>query len=180
VLTAAAVFRLGGRVFLGWGETPGLEVGKKIRGRRETEPSGGVPPAMYVPVLAVLAFALLAGLAVSFREGAQRAAEEIEQTAAYQARVLDQVSVPVSLPLLQPGPSTASFSRSLAATACALGLAFFALSRYWPRTDSLYWALLPLRALRRLHSGHIGDYVAFLTFGVAAFGVALALLIHVR
>jgi hypothetical protein len=29
--------------------------------------------------------------------------------------------------------------------------------------------------LRRLHSGQVGDYVAWLTVGVAAFGGALAL-----
>jgi hypothetical protein len=34
--------------------------------------------------------------------------------------------------------------------------------------------------LRAIHSGHIGDYVAFLTFGVAAYGVILAFLIELR
>jgi multicomponent Na+:H+ antiporter subunit D len=32
--------------------------------------------------------------------------------------------------------------------------------------------------LRRLHSGHIGDYVAWLTLGVAAFGAIFALLLR--
>jgi hypothetical protein len=29
-----------------------------------------------------------------------------------------------------------------------------------------------------LHSGHVGDYVTFLTFGVAAYGAALILLLR--
>jgi multicomponent Na+:H+ antiporter subunit D len=33
----------------------------------------------------------------------------------------------------------------------------------------------PLAALRRLHSGHVGDYVAWLTFGLAALGGLFAL-----
>jgi multicomponent Na+:H+ antiporter subunit D len=181
VLTAGAVFRFAGRVFLGWGENfGGLETGKKIRGARETEPSGRVPLAMSFPVLVLVILALAAGIAVPLRQGTRRAAEEFERPAAYQARVLDQVWVPQSPAPPEAGPTNASLVRALAATACALGLAWFALSRYWPTRAGAGWAAGPMRALRSLHSGHIGDYVTFLTFGVAAFGLALALLIRLR
>jgi hypothetical protein len=53
---------------------------------------------------------------------------------------------------------------------------------------SLYRQRLPYRAkrglaqalepLRAVHSGHVGDYVAWLTFGVAAVGGLLALAIR--
>jgi multicomponent Na+:H+ antiporter subunit D len=38
--------------------------------------------------------------------------------------------------------------------------------------------LPPHRALRAAHSGHVGDYVAWLTFGTAALGAAVTLAVH--
>jgi hypothetical protein len=60
-------------------------------------------------------------------------------------------------------------------------LAWFSLSRYGLHKGALFDRAFRsfVQPLRQIHSGHIGDYVAFLTFGVAAFGGVLALLMHV-
>jgi hypothetical protein len=57
----------------------------------------------------------------------------------------------------------------------------FTLSPKWPKRKKQPYVLpirAPLYALRAIHTGHIGDYIAFLTFGVAAVGLALGLLIR--
>lgn len=48
----------------------------------------------------------------------------------------------------------------------------------WPKRKKRGYALPirePLYVLRAIHTGHVGDYVAFLTFGVAAIGVVQGL-----
>jgi hypothetical protein len=71
-----------------------------------------------------------------------------------------------------------SMMRAIAASVLALALAGFSLSPYWPVKKSIYHPVkAAMMGLRRLHSGHVGDYVALLTLGVAAFGVTLSVLI---
>ncbi|MGW7446246.1 hypothetical protein [Kitasatospora sp. NPDC054795] len=59
----------------------------------------------------------------------------------------------------------------LLSAAVALALATAALHR--PAADR-HVAARAVRALRRLHSGHVGDYLAWLALGVAALCVATA------
>ncbi|HLK32473.1 MAG TPA: hypothetical protein VKT29_05245, partial [Terriglobales bacterium] len=89
--------------------------------------------------------------------------------------------IPVTPAGEEHAPIGEGLAWSFATTAAALGLALFSLSRYWPRKHALTRPVSgAVRVLRLVHSGHIGDYIAFLTFGVAAFGVVLAALIHLR
>jgi multicomponent Na+:H+ antiporter subunit D len=182
ILTAAAVFRVGGRVFRGWGKGEEEETGgaKKIEEKPETTRGGShpIPPQMYAPaaVLAVLALAI--GLIPGVRSAAQTAATRMADTAGYQALVLDHAWVEVHPEAVEHVFPFSSVLRALAATLLALVLAGFSLSPYWPRKQPLF---NPLKAamlgLRTVHSGRVGDYVAFLTFGVAAFAVVLSVLI---
>ena len=72
-----------------------------------------------------------------------------------------------------------SVLRACGAALGALLLAGFALSPLWPRKKPYPAPIAALMwPLRRLHSGHVGDYVTFLTFGVAAFGGVLAWLMR--
>ncbi len=184
VLTAGAVFRVGGRVFRGWGPGEESETGgaEKIEEGPETEDSGdgkhSIPPAMFGPaaVLVILAFAI--GLLPGVRQAVQNAGVRMADAAGYQAIVLDHASLPANpLPVEHVFPAS-SVMRALAAALFAVALAAFSLSPYWPRKKS---AFHPVKAavlgLRKLHSGHVGDYVALLTLGVAVFGVALSVLI---
>ena len=73
---------------------------------------------------------------------------------------------------LQPG----SAERAGVATALvAVAAAGFALWPRRPSAEQLQWpgqtGRAAIEGLHRLHSGHIGDLVAYLTAGVAAFGV---------
>ena len=182
VLTAGAVFRAGGRVFLGWGPGEEAETGgaKKIEEKRETKGARhSIPPVMYGPAAALALLALAAGLIPGFRQAAQAGATRFADYAGYQARVLDNAEIPLHPPAVEHVAPASAIVRSVAATGVALALAWFALSPYWPRKRS--WASPAKRAIyqvRRVHSGHVGDYVAFLTLGLAAFGVVLAVLIR--
>ncbi len=72
-----------------------------------------------------------------------------------------------------------SLAHSLAATLLGLALAAWALSPYWPSEKAIPRLVRNAASgLRQLHSGHIGDYIAYLTFGTAALLAALVLLIH--
>ena len=182
VLTAGAVFRAGGRVFLGWGAGEESETGgaKKIEEKPETGgPRHKIPPAMYGPATVLVLMAIAVGLLPSIRQAAQNGATRFADYAGYQARVLDNATLPLNPPPIEHSFAISGVARSLGAAAAALALAWFALSPYWPRKKS--WASPVKRTVsyvRRIHSGHIGDYVAFLTFGIAAFAIALAGLIR--
>jgi hypothetical protein len=71
--------------------------------------------------------------------------------------------------------------RGFGATAAALALAaisLFASPRRIGRHQRTLGLNYLMRPLHSLHSGHVGDYVTFLTFGVAAYGAALILLLR--
>lgn len=182
-LTAGAVFRVGGRVFLdmGSGKDPATATAQKIEEEPET---GGahhhIPAVMYGPALFLAVLALAVGLMPGIRQKAQFGATQFADYAGYQARVLDNAVVPVSPPPVEHVFPISSVGRSLGAAALALLLAWFALSSYWPRKERS-WASPVQRVLyqvRRIHSGHVGDYVAFFTFGLVVFGIVLAVLIR--
>jgi multicomponent Na+:H+ antiporter subunit D len=80
-----------------------------------------------------------------------------------------------------PTPAPVGHDWLLAAASVCAALVIAALALFYPRLPrSLSKATLrrlerPLVILDRLHSGHVGDYVAWLSVGVAAFGGAFAL-----
>ncbi len=180
VLTAGAVFRVGGRVFLGLGpgqeeETAGAE---KIREGRETR-RGPLPFSMFLPAAVLAALALAIGLVPGVRHAATYAATVMADHAGYQARVIDGASVRVQVPQEHPEYG-AAILRGVLATAAAFALAGWTLSRYRPQKHKLtLWRVVRngVEALRTLHSGHVGDYVAVIAFGAAAFGIVLGILI---
>jgi multicomponent Na+:H+ antiporter subunit D len=110
--------------------------------------------------------------------GAQEAAVRMADAAGYQAIVLDHAWLPVNVPPVEQVFRLSSVLRGIVAALLALALAGLSLSPYWPRKKPVFKAVkVSVMALRSIHSGHVGDYVALLTFGVAAFGVALSVLI---
>ncbi len=180
VLTAGAVFRVAGRVFLGLG--PGQEEDTagagKIREGRETK-GGPVPFSMFLPTAVLAALALAVGVVPGVRHAATYAASTMADRGGYQARVLDSAWVPVHAPE-EHAEYAGAIARGIIAAAAALVLAGWTLSRYRPqRRKSTLWRAVRtgIEGLRKLHSGHVSDYVAFIAFGAAAFGIVLGLLI---
>jgi multicomponent Na+:H+ antiporter subunit D len=178
-LTAGAVFRVGARVFRGWGTREQTATGaKKIDEKPETiSPRHRIPAVMFAPAAVLAALALAIGITPGVRTAAQTAATRMADAAGYQAIVLDHASLPVHPAAVESVFPLSSIVRSIAATLLALSLAAFSLSRYWRRERTLSRPLGAfMRGLQQLHSGHVGDYVALLTLGVAVLGIALRVL----
>jgi multicomponent Na+:H+ antiporter subunit D len=184
VLTGGALLRASGRMFFGWGdaEDPLLSVEPPPN---EDEGDFGQsrvsPPLLFGPALALLVM----GAAVAFTPGlAERGtawAQRIENRPAHAAEVLAGKLPPPSAPLaLHAG--VAPYAYAVASTVLAVALAFFGL--YRRRLPALLRRRAgralgpPVTMLKGLHSGIVGDYVAWVTFGAAALGGLLALLLR--
>lgn len=182
LVTAAAVLRVAGRLFFGWGEdldeSQGEE-GETDEGR-ETQGDAHVPPTMWVPVIVLL----LLGIGISFvpqiRERVDIAAMRFFDQSGYQSEVLHYGTLPQYTPE-KPDALLPGIVRGIVSTILAFGLAAFVLFRKKRPLRLLDFSgglTILLRPLRIIHSGHIGDYVAWLTFGVAVIGGAFAFFIH--
>jgi len=184
VLTAGAVFRVAGGVFRGWGSGEESEEGgaEKIEEGPETADAGNndhrIPPEMFGPAALLAILALAIGLTPGVRHAAQAAATRMADATGYQAIVIDHAWLPLNPPPVEHVFPKSSVLRSLAAALLAFALAGCSLSPYWPTKKSEFHPVKAMMlAFRQLHSGHVGDYVALLTLGVAMFGVALSVLI---
>lgn len=182
VLTSGAVFRVAGRVFrgMGKGEEADTAGAKKIPEERETQGHGGpIPGTMLGPAIALVVLTLAVGLIHGVHKAALTGAAELMDHSGYAARTLESAVLPVRTPEIPEHPKLPSIIRAVAANLAALALAWFALSKFWPSKKPYGKAIARIIfQVRRLHSGHVGDYVAFIVFGVAVFGGVLALLIR--
>jgi multicomponent Na+:H+ antiporter subunit D len=138
---------------------------------------------MLVPTAALVLAGLGVGLVPGLESHLEHAAEFFQDRHSYVETVLNgQLEHPA------PGTSAllklpaASVAWSLVSLAGAVAFALLALyrdqlvpRRVRERSHDLVGG--GLNALRAVHSGVIGDYVAWLTFGVAAFGGLLALVL---
>jgi multicomponent Na+:H+ antiporter subunit D len=114
-----------------------------------SEPRPSTPIRMWAPVVVLLATAVALGVVPGVRHAADAAAQRA-------------TSAPGDL----PAPPVHDYVLSLLTVAAAIGLAVLLLGReHLPR----------LTALRAIHSGRLGDYVALLCAGAALFGGAFAL-----
>ncbi|HEY3467620.1 MAG TPA: complex I subunit 5 family protein [Amycolatopsis sp.] len=168
-VTAAAVLRAGLGVYFGLGTPPRRDDGDRTPGTDE-EPETGRPIArtpvtMTAAIVALLAGALAVGTLPWVGEAATTAGRQDDDRGGYLHDVLPAVPAPGP-----PAPVTAEWSASgvwfgLLTVLLALGVAAAAL---WPRRLPS-WPR-PVRAalevLHRGHSGHVGDYVAWLLAGV--------------
>jgi multicomponent Na+:H+ antiporter subunit D len=184
IMTAGTMLRAAARIFLGWGDAddPSLSHEPPAAAEEPSAAEGPVSPALlFAPSLALI----LVGLGLAFTPGlAGRAtlwAQRAEDRAALAAEVLHGVPA-VSAPAPAFHPGTAPYVYGAISTVGAVGFALFglyrrrlpALLRRWPGRATAG----PAAALKALHSGVAGDYVAWLTFGVAALGGLLALTVR--
>lgn len=179
LLTSAAVLRVYARVFLGWGERKEEDDGEgapKIDMKPETEGRPTKTPwSMWLSGAGLLAVSLAIAVPSQVRRAVERASLEMTNTSGYQALVLHGEPMPRPAAPRQQFPP---MWRELMTAGLAVLLALAAL---FPRalgrsgkafSHALNSAMQPFRAI---HSGKIGDYVAWFVFGVAAYGIFLVL-----
>ncbi len=153
-LTGAAVLRMAGRIFAGWGELAGDEE----HGETEEEHEPGDQPVLLLAAPAVVLLVL--GMIGWDNEGAWAARAA--------AALMGQANAPPPALHGSPGPWLA--------VAAALVIAAFELSqRHLPRW--LFAAVEairvpPTRALQAMQSGLVTDYVTWLAVGLAALSSA--------
>ncbi|MDP8968957.1 MAG: NADH-quinone oxidoreductase subunit D [Actinomycetota bacterium] len=182
VLTAGAVLRAAGRVFLGWGPVIERDVAEDVEDEAppdrveegEERHPGRAPAVMVGPAVVLVVAALLVGVWPPLAQTAVAAAERFVDPVAYHSAVLDAVPHPLPAPSGSTGLSGKAALLGLTASVAAAATALVALFR--DRVPSSVRAPLagavevPLGVLRGLQSGHVGDYVAWLILGAAVLG----------
>jgi multicomponent Na+:H+ antiporter subunit D len=186
ILTGGAVLRLTGRVFLGWGAAEREEDVQAARPPareeedEETAARDYTPPLMLAVPAVLLAGAIVIGLVPGLVPGIETAAAHFHDHAAYFRWVLHGVPGHFA-PAAHSHVETYDYLYAAGGTLGALGLAALTLFGH-PLLGRIHPALLgppraALSALRELHSGHIGDYIAWWTATAAALGGASLILL---
>lgn len=171
VVTAAAVLRAAGHIFLGWGPVEQRDNAPKHEEKPETQAGHNRTPATMFLSAAVLALGgLLLGLVPALEPVVIGAAGHFENSSAYVAHVMDAAPTPSPAPERSLPPETlTAFLSVLAAIAIA------SIHLWSERARKVFGKLgMPLKPLHQIHSGHVGDYVVFLTLGMACFGLLCA------
>ena len=179
-MTAGAVLRAAGVVFAGWGPGEPPESGQPTEADEESEtlqPHDRTPLPMLVPTALLTLAALLVSLAPSLDRAIQEAAGRFADSGAYAQAVLGRGA---HFAPIEP-VSVAPVDYLWATLALLLALTIAGLSLFG---DRLGWRPPPsLRAvadraqhaLGALHSGHVGDYVAWMTAAMGALAALVAL-----
>jgi len=179
-LTSGAVLRAAARVFLGWGADEDHAPSAADETTSEEEgPPDRTPGVMFVPTVAMILASLAIGVIPGMVGAAESAAERFMDGSAYAATVIHGAApsaIPATAEYSAPWHAYLYSGITVAlATALAAGALFghrvrHPLVRALERLDDR--VLAPIRAL---HSGHIGDYVAWLVLGVALLGGSFAI-----
>ncbi len=170
-VTAAAVLRVAGHIFLEWGPVEQRDSAPKHEEKPETQAGHDHTPAtMFLPAAALVMGGLLLGFVPELPAVVIGAAHRFENSSAYAAHVLDGAPMPSSVPGQAVAPEMLT---ALLGVLAAIAIASIHLASARTR-DIAKKLALPLRPLHRIHSGHVGDYVVFLTLGMACFGLLCA------
>lgn len=177
-MTGAAVFRVGMRVFFGWGDEPITDRAAEVGELPETENQARIKIYHVVPPAILLIGAALLGIWHGWLPVLQNASAGLASQTAYARLVYAGQAVSIHTPGWREEVLGAALRGLLG---CALGLLLALTSIFrsrltrWMRIGAFLEGGAPL--LRTIQSGHPGDYVAWLTLGLAAFGsAALAML----
>ncbi len=184
IVTGGTLLRAAARIFFGWGdaddpllsiEPPPAEEEPELDGSRIS------PVVLFGPALVLLIVG--AGLAFTPRlaERSTQWAQRLEDRPTHAAEVLAGKLPPVGAPVpLHAGFAPYAYGLVSLALACGLGLVGLYRRRLPALLRHSAGRVLepPVHVLKGLHSGIVGDYVAWLTFGAAAVGGLLALLLR--
>jgi multicomponent Na+:H+ antiporter subunit D len=177
-LTAGSVLRVTGRVFLGWGPSEGPDPSQSRAARErvdeERDPRSHTPATMVVVPAVLLVCAALVGLVPGAVPGVERFAARFVNHGAYARWVLAG-----SRHLVWPVPAPSHVAASdvvdalvaliAAGAVAALGLFGRPLREALPARLGRP-ARQGLLRLRHLHSGQIGDYIAWWSAGAGVIG----------
>jgi multicomponent Na+:H+ antiporter subunit D len=181
-MTGGAALRAGGRIFLGIGPRPTATHDAQTTGDEETPETAERfhrrSVSLVGPVVVMLAGCLALGVAAPAVHAIGGGATRLLDHAGYLAETLRHA---------HPGPGATPEKIDWTATGVILGLvsavlALLVAAAGWYAEvieGRLRTALRPFRhsltGLRALHSGHVGDYVAWLLVGVVALGALVGL-----
>jgi multicomponent Na+:H+ antiporter subunit D len=174
-LTGGAVLRATARIYFGLGpkpeETEEPDQTSGSQEEREGQPLQQVPLTMVAPIVILLLGALAVGVIPGIHSAAERAAAFFVDGTGYQDQAL--LGAPARIASVHKGNWTGEglgldfASAVLALGVAAVGLWGHAIHERLPLRGARH---KPISALRTAHSGHIGDYVAWLMLGLAALG----------
>jgi multicomponent Na+:H+ antiporter subunit D len=171
-ISAGAVLRAAGRIFLGLGpRRDELLVRAPTGAEAELRDVPRAGALLWLPGVALLA----AGLALAFTPGLpRRAVQHAERSVDRPALARETLhGVPEPLPKSTFTRNPEAFAYAGASVLLAFGMA--ALGLYRRRVPAA--VAVPLHRLKLLHDGVVGEYVAWLTAGTALLGGLFALLI---
>jgi multicomponent Na+:H+ antiporter subunit D len=184
VMTAAAILRFTGRVFFGMGHGHSIASQGAPHIHMEVETRGThsrVPIFMWLPMAGLLIIAMV--IPISLRRPAEHYAQQFQNTPTYYAAVLQQDAREFPAPRAYAASDVKAEAGLWKRMVVALGTVGVAAVGLFPlpRKSGLSTVLektiaVPLLRLRPLQSGRVGDYVAWLAFGIAAYGGMLLLL----
>jgi multicomponent Na+:H+ antiporter subunit D len=184
LVTGGAVLRSAGRIFLGLGKPEGLEEEAPVETPElETHGAEGRTPAvMIAPIIALLTLALLLGVLPWIPGFYEAAAERFQEREVIADVVLHGTAAP-PLAGRPGGPEVYTASSILYAVSGTLGAILLALTSIFYDFSAIPGPLgraigAGNRALEAFHSGHVGDYVAWITVGVAVLGGLFGLILR--
>jgi multicomponent Na+:H+ antiporter subunit D len=179
--TGGAVLRAGARCFTKWGGGSNAGQPANAAPRGDEEPDTvlrRIPPSMYVPIVVLLVGCLAVGVLPHVAEGAELAGRRFVDTAGYIAAVFGR-AVPSQSMGPAPSWSAAGIGIAVAGVLAAVCLAVVALHQQDSssplRRIGVAVARPALAALRGAHSGHVGDYVAWMFAGLTVLAAVLGL-----
>jgi multicomponent Na+:H+ antiporter subunit D len=159
-LLGGAVLRVVRTVFLGRGPKPPASRSNAAEEAGEDPAEHGRAPLSTVTAVVLVTAGLLWGLVPGLVDGATAAAARFADHGAYVATVLQGAAAGVATPAAH-GPTTTAWLWGAASALLALAVAWL--------------PSVPVGPLRALHSGRVGDYVAWLAAGTALVAGVLAL-----
>lgn len=175
-VTGGAVLRAALRVFWGVGPVPHSPPGdERTTGEGEEPeirgPERTLPPMMIAVPAVLLALAAVVGCLPAVARALGGAGRTFTDPAAYRGAVLAGAAHRVPGPPVPTAWTTGGVLLGLLSSALAVCLAVIAARR---RLSPHRTLRAVATGLRRLHSGHVGDYLAWLALGVAALCAVIA------
>ena len=184
IVCGGTLLRSGARIFLGWGDADDpLLSHEPPPAEEEPEETGSrvSPGLLFTPALVLLVAGIVVGFTPQLAERATAWAQRLENRPDHAAEVLAG-TVPPPVAPVPLHAVVAPYAYAIASFVLACAFALFGLYRrrlpVLLRRASGRVLDPPVQVLKNLHSGIVGDYVAWLTFGAAAFGGLLALLVR--
>jgi multicomponent Na+:H+ antiporter subunit D len=176
-LTGGAVLRVAGRVFWGWGPSEGLDP-QQARAAHERvdetrEDRGHTPPLMLVVPGVLLGATVIAGLVPGAMEWVARSAARFTDHPAYAAWVLHgrEAHWPPAPPIGVESVDVIVGVLTVAAAFAVAAVGLFGRPLLARLPQGIHGGTRGVvLSLRGLHSGHIGDYIAWWTTGAGVLG----------